>query len=152
MEENDIDRLVKLCGMLGSRFMGERATAAEKVTELLEALGLTWAEVLGKSKPPREQQEQPRWHKYNGFISFAEPSQSCYDEARGYTLLLATKEERPMLIKIMQKDVPLRELSDEQHDLMSHLRDEARELRDIFIREQFQLKSGRWCRIVSSQP
>lgn len=38
--------LVKLCGMLGSDFEGERAAAALKVTLLLRRAGLRWDDVL----------------------------------------------------------------------------------------------------------
>ena len=40
------DLLVKLCGMLGSDFEGERATAALKITGLLRQVGLCWDDVL----------------------------------------------------------------------------------------------------------
>lgn len=51
-------RLVKLAGMLGSGFPGERANAAERATELLRRHGSTWADALQPSppiqEPPRE--------------------------------------------------------------------------------------------------
>ena len=40
------DMLVKLCGMLGSDFEGERATAALKLMGLLRRVGLCWDDVL----------------------------------------------------------------------------------------------------------
>lgn len=40
------DRLVKLAGMLGSSYDGERANAAAACTRLLHDHGLTWREVL----------------------------------------------------------------------------------------------------------
>src|SRR5689334_22964412 len=43
------DLLIKLCGMLGSGFEGERAAAALKVTSLLHQIGWTWDDVL---RPP----------------------------------------------------------------------------------------------------
>jgi hypothetical protein len=42
----DTDRLVKLCGMLGSDYAGERAAAAAKADALVRAHGLTWHDVI----------------------------------------------------------------------------------------------------------
>jgi hypothetical protein len=50
LSEADLDRLVKLCGMLGSSFPGERAVAAAKASEFLRERELTWEQVL-----------RPRW-------------------------------------------------------------------------------------------
>lgn len=44
-----IDRLVKLCGMLGSAHEGERAAAALKADQLLRSYGLRWADVIAVS-------------------------------------------------------------------------------------------------------
>lgn len=41
------DRLLKLCGMFGSDFDGERANAARMASDLLVENGLTWNDVLG---------------------------------------------------------------------------------------------------------
>jgi hypothetical protein len=41
-----LDRLTKLCGLLGSDHDGERATAARMASDLLRQHKLTWAEVL----------------------------------------------------------------------------------------------------------
>lgn len=51
------DRLVKLAGMLGSSFDGERANAAAAATRLLKDCDLTWPEFLApaiarRSGPP----------------------------------------------------------------------------------------------------
>lgn len=43
------DRLVKLLGLLGSEHIGERATAAQMASRLLQDCGLTWADVF---QPP----------------------------------------------------------------------------------------------------
>lgn len=40
------DRLVKLCGLLGSEHAGERANAAALASRLLADCGLTWADVV----------------------------------------------------------------------------------------------------------
>ena len=55
LPEADIDRLVKLCGMLGSdHSTGERAVAAEKASEFLRQRKLTWGDVLQprSAEPP----------------------------------------------------------------------------------------------------
>jgi hypothetical protein len=43
---NQLNRLRKLCGMLGSAHAGERAAAALKASELLAANKLSWGELL----------------------------------------------------------------------------------------------------------
>ncbi len=54
----DLDRLAKVCGMLGSSHQGERAAAALKATELLRDAGLTWAAfVRSRVETPRPAQE-----------------------------------------------------------------------------------------------
>ena len=50
MKPGDLERLMKICGMLGSNQDGERANAGKAATDLLKRLDLTWDEVLGK--PP----------------------------------------------------------------------------------------------------
>jgi hypothetical protein len=42
-------KLIKLAGMLGSSFDGERANAARRATDLLREHGTTWSEVLASS-------------------------------------------------------------------------------------------------------
>jgi len=53
----DVDRLVKLLGMLGSDYDAERASAALMADRLVRERGLTWNDVI--TAPP---QERP-WHK-----------------------------------------------------------------------------------------
>jgi hypothetical protein len=49
------ERLCKLCGLLGSNHVGERAAAALKANDFLHDHGLTWREVISlpqhKSEP-----------------------------------------------------------------------------------------------------
>ena len=56
LSEAELDRLVKLCGMLGSSFAGERVVAAEKASEFISSRKLTWGELLrprsAESPPP----------------------------------------------------------------------------------------------------
>jgi hypothetical protein len=46
-----IVQLVKLCGMFGSEFEGERATAAEFADRLVREAGWTWQDVLTPPAP-----------------------------------------------------------------------------------------------------
>lgn len=62
---NLLDRLRKLCGMLGSAHDGERAAAALKADQLLRDSGLTWRDVIrlpgsstaGARKPGRRRRK-----------------------------------------------------------------------------------------------
>ena len=47
-----VDRLAKLCGMLGSAHDGERAAAAMKATAMLQSLGMTWRELVEAAAMP----------------------------------------------------------------------------------------------------
>jgi hypothetical protein len=47
------DFLLKLCGMLGSDYDGERAVAALKASEFLRAQALTWNEVIPPAVPAK---------------------------------------------------------------------------------------------------
>jgi hypothetical protein len=60
------DRFVKVCGMLGSDHVGERAAAALKATAILREQELTWDELLSGFAdmviaPPHPTPGQPRW-------------------------------------------------------------------------------------------
>jgi hypothetical protein len=46
LDPRNLERLVKLLGMLGSDHDGERAAAAAKASELVRAHGLTWLDVI----------------------------------------------------------------------------------------------------------
>lgn len=46
LTSDDAERLVKLCGMLGSAHDGERAAAAAKASKLLRDRGLVWGDVI----------------------------------------------------------------------------------------------------------
>ena len=57
-------RLVRLCGMLGSDHVGERAAAGLKANQLVRELGLTWDQVItsgGAESKTENKQEQ--WEK-----------------------------------------------------------------------------------------
>jgi hypothetical protein len=45
-------KLVKVLGMLGSDYAGERANAAQLATQILKEAGLTWYDVLDVAKEP----------------------------------------------------------------------------------------------------
>ncbi len=46
MNASDLERFRRLCGLLGSDQMGERAAAALKCCEFLGQHGLSWSDVL----------------------------------------------------------------------------------------------------------
>jgi hypothetical protein len=45
---DEVDRLARIAGMLGSAHEGERATAAQMASAMLKAMGLTWTEVINR--------------------------------------------------------------------------------------------------------
>jgi hypothetical protein len=47
-----LKKLTKVLGMLGSAHDGERASAAQRASEILKELGLTWDEVVAPGKLP----------------------------------------------------------------------------------------------------
>ncbi len=57
LTDEQTKRLVKLLGMLGSSYDGERANAASKANELIRSAGLTWEQYIlgGRSlqEPPK---------------------------------------------------------------------------------------------------
>lgn len=153
MDDKDYDRLIELCELFDSKSMQERASAAREASELVHENGLTWSKVFGKSKAlEAEAEQEPRGHRFNGFIPFAGEFESTYDEARGYMLLLGTRDENQVLRKIVSRDARINQLSEDEYKLMKHMRDEARDLRDLLLPETFVIKSGRVCRVVSSKP
>jgi hypothetical protein len=52
------DRLAKVCGMLGSPFAGERASAALAATALVRGMGFTWRELVERAMRPEPPQEK----------------------------------------------------------------------------------------------
>jgi hypothetical protein len=51
LDPNAADKLVRICGLLGSAYDGERAAAALKADRLVRALGLTWSDVITSRAP-----------------------------------------------------------------------------------------------------
>lgn len=152
MENKITNELVELCEFFGSKYLQDRADAALEANKIIETQGLTWSQVFGKIPDPYSDQPHiARTRKYNGFIPFSEIAESTYDEARGYSILMATKDEKPQLIRIMQRDRPLRDLTEDQQQLIGKLRDDARELRNLLVAEVFVLKNGRRCRVISDK-
>lgn len=73
MTSADLDRLIKLCGMLGSSEEGERANAGKLASELLSRLGLTWVDVLHLPAEAAPVRPPPRPARDRGFDSFEDP-------------------------------------------------------------------------------
>jgi hypothetical protein len=57
LDDATADRLAKLCGLLGSDHIGERAAAAAKADALVRNAGLTWRDVITPSPPITPQLE-----------------------------------------------------------------------------------------------
>jgi hypothetical protein len=55
-------RLVRLCGMLGSDFDGERASAGLLANRLIKSLDLTWEDVI-RQVVETKQQQRPPWEE-----------------------------------------------------------------------------------------
>jgi hypothetical protein len=106
-------RLVKLAGMLGSSFDGERANAARMATDILREHGTTWAEVLNPSCPPcptcaartaqQERSETYRdarssWTRSSYTSSWRELAWYCQDNAD-----LLSPWERSFIASILQR-------------------------------------------------
>ena len=69
----DMDRLAKICGLLGSNHAGERASAALKATALLQEAGLTWeAFVHGKVYAP-DRKPKRTWRKQKKTFDTEQP-------------------------------------------------------------------------------
>jgi hypothetical protein len=96
------DLLVKLCGMLGSDFEGERAVAALKVTTMLRQIGWSWDDVLhppggaprheAAAPPVREasdRPERPSWQHYAGGFADWRADLAC---CKRYEILLTAVE------------------------------------------------------------
>lgn len=154
MNDKDFDELLDYCDLFNDKRMQIRGDAAKAATGLLHENGFTWAKFLGKTATTnsRDAEPEPRNHRYNGFIPFAGEFDPIYDEARGYQLLMAEKDEKKALYRIMNSDKRFKDLDQSDYDLIKRLRDQARELRDLLIPEVFQLKGGRQCRVVSNRP
>jgi hypothetical protein len=48
----ELERLIKVLGLLGSTHAGERAAAGLKATELLRSVNLTWADIINPKPIP----------------------------------------------------------------------------------------------------
>ena len=53
-----LERFIRLCGMLGSDFEGERANAAALASRMLRESGLTWRDIIGSAPASQGQRRQ----------------------------------------------------------------------------------------------
>ena len=51
LPRDEINRLIKVLGLLGSTYDGERVAAAERATAILKKHGATWSDVIDRSPP-----------------------------------------------------------------------------------------------------
>ena len=57
------ERLVRIAGMLGSDFEGERANAAAAATRLLQQHGMTWRDLIECGCPAAARPPSPLWER-----------------------------------------------------------------------------------------
>src|SRR4051812_18279276 len=85
-------RLVRLLGMLGSDFDGERAAAAAKADELVRDLGLTWDAVVASPAlappPPPPPPVPPPSSNWTGWTGWRRPA---HQRAAGACLRAPTR-------------------------------------------------------------
>jgi hypothetical protein len=67
LPSSNIDTLLKLLGMCGSSFPGERATAALKADQLIRTNGLTWADVIAPPLLPATENDASDWRAMRDF-------------------------------------------------------------------------------------
>ena len=60
LPDHPTDRLVRICGMLGSAHDGERAAAALLADRFVRDAGLTWEDVIRPAAPPASAEPAPR--------------------------------------------------------------------------------------------
>jgi hypothetical protein len=106
MDEIDLDRLVKLRGMLGSDHFGERAAAAAKAAKLVRSANVTWKDLLRlrHSPPSRRSRYQPEEH--------ADDAKACLDSG-----VQVSEWEARFLESIQSFDT----LSDKQREVLERL-------------------------------
>jgi len=61
VEQEDVHRLSKLCGMLGSAHDGERSSAALMASKFLKTHDLTWHDVVMKAFFAPVRTDAPHW-------------------------------------------------------------------------------------------
>jgi hypothetical protein len=108
LNEADVNRLVRLLGMLGSDHIGERATAALKADQFVRDHGLTWADVIGAELQ----------------IS-GNPTSELIAEALASRDLLSTIE-----IRFLRNAAGFAELSDKQRDWLNRIVTKVRVLKE----------------------
>jgi hypothetical protein len=75
LAQHSADKLVKICGLLGSDHEGERASAAAKADALVRSHGLTWADVIsppitpGASRIRAWRADDPHWRDLLAFCA-----------------------------------------------------------------------------------
>jgi hypothetical protein len=126
-------KLIKLAGMLGSSFDGERANAARMATDILREHGTTWAEVL--DPPPCQpcpacaarDARQERSETYRDARSWTRPSWSTGWRERAWYCQenadLLSPWERGFIASILQRW----RLTPRQEDVLDRIVDKLEE-------------------------
>ncbi len=60
LDPSTVARLVKVCGLLGSNYDGERSAAAAAATRILRENGLGWVDVFTPALPPARPRVDPQ--------------------------------------------------------------------------------------------
>jgi hypothetical protein len=100
LTDDELDKLGKLLGMLGSSFAGERAAAGAKASQLIRAKGLTWFDVL-KLKAPVAPSERSSRHRSWSSGSWRDLARLCLE--LGEERCLLNEWERDFLENIAQR-------------------------------------------------
>ena len=103
LSANDRERLIRILGMLGSAYPGERDAAATAATRFLTARGCTWEEVLRPDvghppPPPPEAPPRPRHEPESWYADAA----YCLDY-----LDLISRDELWFCLKLVRGDDPM---------------------------------------------
>ena len=115
VEQEDAQRLVKLCGLLGSDHDGERANAAFMATKLLRMNDMTWADLVARAMLPAPSAPMPHWST----VPKTEEEWSTAIRARCWDRL--THWEKDFLASILQRD--RWPLSERQRGVLDKLRE-----------------------------
>lgn len=98
-EQDNNQRFVRILGMLGSQFDGERAAAAKKAADLLKEMGLVWEDVIKipiSTKNNKPESKKPESKKPESNIYCWKPTKTgglWYKFADGTTVIIFKHHE-----------------------------------------------------------
>jgi hypothetical protein len=106
IDEKTTERLIQICGMLGSEHEGERANAAKKATDILKGMGSTWRDLItgavkympsGHAPPPKDvlKEAPDNWKSYLQTCLDNRPLQGWSSEEYDFLISLAFQWRKP---------------------------------------------------------